>query len=124
MKLYSFLDGGQVKIGAELREQIIDLPAAYEAMRATRKLPASSFPALPSDMLSFLRMGDAALNAAREALAFTQKRPALPVGVQVTHLLETVKLVAPLPRPGKILCSGINYKGHLEENPGAKMPTE
>jgi len=27
-------------------------------------------------------------------------------------------------RPGKVLCSGINYKGHAEENPNAKMPTE
>jgi 2,4-diketo-3-deoxy-L-fuconate hydrolase len=39
-------------------------------------------------------------------------------------LLETAKLLAPIPRPGKILCSGINYRRHLEENPGAKMPTE
>ena len=27
-------------------------------------------------------------------------------------------------RPGKVLCSGINYKGHAEENPNAKMPSE
>jgi 2-keto-4-pentenoate hydratase/2-oxohepta-3-ene-1,7-dioic acid hydratase in catechol pathway len=39
-------------------------------------------------------------------------------------MLETVKLLAPVPRPGKILCSGINYRGHLEENPGAKLPIE
>ena len=32
-------------------------------------------------------------------------------------------LEAPV-RPGKVLCSGINYKGHAEENPNAKMPTE
>ena len=27
-------------------------------------------------------------------------------------------------KPSKVLCSGINYKGHAEENPNAKMPTE
>ena len=32
-------------------------------------------------------------------------------------------LEAPI-RPGKVLCSGINYKSHAEENPNAKMPTE
>jgi 2-keto-4-pentenoate hydratase/2-oxohepta-3-ene-1,7-dioic acid hydratase in catechol pathway len=37
--------------------------------------------------------------------------------------LSSVKLVAPL-RPGKVLCSGINYRGHAEENPKAIMPTE
>lgn len=39
------------------------------------------------------------------------------------YALADVKLEAPI-RPGKVLCSGINYKGHAEENPNAKMPTE
>jgi 2,4-diketo-3-deoxy-L-fuconate hydrolase len=30
-----------------------------------------------------------------------------------------VKLLAPIPRPGKIFCSGLNYRSHVEENPGA-----
>ena len=124
MKLYTFLEGDRERIGVGLKEQIIDLSAGYSAMRAARKLPPASPPALPSDMLSFLRFGEPALIAAREVLAFMQKRPALPVGVQTAHLLETVKVLAPIPRPGKILCSGINYRGHMDENPGAKMPTE
>jgi 2-keto-4-pentenoate hydratase/2-oxohepta-3-ene-1,7-dioic acid hydratase in catechol pathway len=33
------------------------------------------------------------------------------------------RLLAPL-RPGKILCSGVNYASHSEENPDAVMPTE
>jgi 2,4-didehydro-3-deoxy-L-rhamnonate hydrolase len=38
--------------------------------------------------------------------------------------LEAVRLASPIPRPGKVLCSGINYKGHADENPNAKMPME
>jgi 2,4-didehydro-3-deoxy-L-rhamnonate hydrolase len=38
--------------------------------------------------------------------------------------LDEVRLLAPIPNPGKVLCSGINYKGHADENPNAKMPTE
>lgn len=34
---------------------------------------------------------------------------------------EEVELLAPL-LPGKILCSGVNYRGHIEENPNAKFP--
>ena len=116
MKLYTFVADGEPRVGALLKEQIIDLSAAGATMRVPRKLPA--------DMLSFLRLGEAGLNAAREVMAFMEKRPALPVGVQVAHLLETAKLLPPIPRPGKILCSGINYRGHMEENPGAKLPTE
>jgi 2-keto-4-pentenoate hydratase/2-oxohepta-3-ene-1,7-dioic acid hydratase in catechol pathway len=33
------------------------------------------------------------------------------------------RLCAPL-RPGKILCSGINYPSHLDENPSAVLPKE
>jgi 2,4-diketo-3-deoxy-L-fuconate hydrolase len=37
--------------------------------------------------------------------------------------VEGATLLAPL-RPGKILCSGVNYASHAEENPDAVMPTE
>jgi 2,4-didehydro-3-deoxy-L-rhamnonate hydrolase len=116
MKLYTFVAEGAPRVGVGLNDQIIDVSAAAAAMRTPRKLP--------EDMLSFLRMGEAGLAAAREVMAFVRNRPALPVGVQVAYLLETVKLLAPIPRPGKILCSGINYRAHMEENPGARMPTE
>ncbi len=33
-------------------------------------------------------------------------------------------LLAPIPRPGKIFGSGINFMGHFEEEPDAPMPTE
>ncbi len=35
-----------------------------------------------------------------------------------------MQLLAPIPRPGKILCSGINYRSHLQENPEAILPEE
>jgi 2,4-didehydro-3-deoxy-L-rhamnonate hydrolase len=37
--------------------------------------------------------------------------------------IRDYRLHAPL-RPGKILCSGINYPSHLDENPGAVLPAE
>jgi 2,4-diketo-3-deoxy-L-fuconate hydrolase len=37
--------------------------------------------------------------------------------------VEDARILAPL-RPGKILCSGINYASHKEENPDAVMPEE
>ena len=127
MKLYTFLTGGEQKIGFGLKEQIIDLAGAYEAMRAAGKLegdPKKVHVRNFLDMVAFLRTEDDGLRTAREVAAFMQKRPALPVGVQVAFPLEAVKVLAPIPRPGKILCSGINYHGHMEENPGAKLPTE
>ncbi len=40
-----------------------------------------------------------------------------------TEEVADAHLLAPL-RPGKILCSGVNYASHAEENPNAVMPTE
>lgn len=38
--------------------------------------------------------------------------------------ISDFRLLAPVPRPGKIFGSGINYAGHREENPEAVMPKE
>lgn len=121
MRLYTFAYGGYQRIGADLKGQIVDLMAAHSAMLKVRGGKPN---VLPADMLGFLRLGEEGLSAVRDTLAFMAKRPALPVGVRVLYLVEDVKILAPIPRPGKILCSGINYKGHASENPGAKMPTE
>ena len=124
MRLYTFQINGQTRIGAELNGQLVDLQPAYAALVAVKRAKSAALQLWPSDMLSFIRLGEPALSATRDTLAFISKRPALPVGERASYLFEEVQILAPIPRPGKILCSGINYRGHLEENPGAKMPTE
>lgn len=121
MKLYTFEVEGRRRIGGESHGQLADLAAARAAMVQLRGGKAA---ALPADMLEFLRGGEAALQSARDALAFMAKRPAVPVGGRLTYAFEEVKILAPIPRPGKILCTGINYRGHKEENPNATMPSE
>jgi 2,4-didehydro-3-deoxy-L-rhamnonate hydrolase len=65
-----------------------------------------------ADMIEIVRGGRGMLDRTRTALASAPRYP-----------LADVTLLAPI-KPGKVLCSGINYKGHAEENPNAKMPTE
>jgi 2-keto-4-pentenoate hydratase/2-oxohepta-3-ene-1,7-dioic acid hydratase in catechol pathway len=67
---------------------------------------------LARDMLDLIAGGTAMLSRVRAAL------PGLP-----RHTMAQITLHAPL-RPGKVLCSGINYRGHALENPNAKMPEE
>ncbi len=69
---------------------------------------------LPSDMLDFLR-GDF-LDKARAILADTPK-------VAPSALVERggIRLGAPVPRPGLIVCVGLNYKDHADEQ-GVKYP--
>ncbi|WP_327308685.1 fumarylacetoacetate hydrolase family protein [Streptomyces sp. NBC_01298] len=66
---------------------------------------------LPADLLSFVRAGAPALEAAARLLAGDPvDRPAGAV-----HRLEDVTLRAPL-RPGKIIGVGLNYVEHVEES--------
>lgn len=67
---------------------------------------------LAKSVLEIVQGGVAALHEVRAGIA---KAP--------RYALAEVKLEAPI-QPGKVLCSGINYKGHALENPNAKMPSE
>lgn len=94
MKLYAFDSNGEQHLGLERSGKLVDLTAAGVA----------------TDLLSLIRRGGDGLEQARQA-----NGPELP--------LQDARLKAPL-KPGKILCSGINYHGHFEENPNATMPSE
>lgn len=97
MKLYTVKESGAEWLAAERDGQLIDLGAAGVA----------------ATLLELIARGAAGLTAARAALeARSPRRP-----------LAGAILAAPL-RPGKVLCSGINYRGHALENPNAKMPGE
>ncbi|MCI0747975.1 MAG: fumarylacetoacetate hydrolase family protein [Verrucomicrobia subdivision 3 bacterium] len=124
MKLYTFEVEGRRWIGAGSDGQLINLVAAYMVMTGIHATKPAAPHRLPTDMLEFLRLGEPALEAARDVIKFIARRPVVPVGERLTYAHEEVKILAPLPRPGKILCSGINYRGHKAENPDAKMPSE
>ena len=60
-----------------------------------------------ADMISVLRAGDAVRSRADSA-------PAVP--------LSSVKLMAPVPRPPKLICVGLNYRDHAIES-GMEIPS-
>jgi acylpyruvate hydrolase len=91
MRLVTYQYHGQTRLGAQVKDFILDLNQAN--------------PALPADIFLFLAAGASALNLAYEALASAEIETFLPE--------SSVTLLAPVPRPGKILCIGHNYKGHI-----------
>lgn len=111
MRLYSFAVKNRVRLGAELAGSLVDLNAAHAARLGQRNA------VLAPSMLEFIRLGKGALADARRALSFVKKEPKR--RRRFSHEFGDVKLLAPIPRPGKILCSGLNYRSHVEENPGA-----
>ncbi len=102
MKLVTFVHNYATHIGALVtrggEERVIDFSQADHS--------------LPKDMITFLEGGKASLSIAQKAIANDAK--SLP--------LSAVKLLAPIPRPGKIICVGLNYSDHAAET-GQPIPT-
>lgn len=103
MRLYTFTTEGQPHLGAEQSPsgELVHLHAIDAA--------------IPDSLLEFIRGGPEVHRLARQVMM------ASPSSV---YQLADVSLAAPLARPGKILCSGINYRSHQLENPQAVMPDE
>jgi 2-keto-4-pentenoate hydratase/2-oxohepta-3-ene-1,7-dioic acid hydratase in catechol pathway len=107
MRLYTFEQEGKTRVGVSgaAPDYLIDVGAAD--------------PSIPSDMLALIAAGQPAWERVQR-IAETVKSGKPPL----VFRLKEVKVRAPILRPGKILCSGINYRSHQEENPGAKFPDE
>ncbi len=98
MKLVTFLANGQIRLGALLpashEQQIVDLNRAD--------------PRVPDNIIAFLEAGPNALTLAQQALAAPS-----PAAILARN---TITLKAPIPRPGKIICLGLNYRDHAIES--------
>jgi 2-keto-4-pentenoate hydratase/2-oxohepta-3-ene-1,7-dioic acid hydratase in catechol pathway len=93
MRLVTFSDGEGARIGVHdpASNTVVDLSAGSR---------------LPKDMAGFVALGKNGLQRARRALKSGEKRLAV----------DSVKLLAPFPRPAKnILCVGKNYHDHARE---------
>jgi 2-keto-4-pentenoate hydratase/2-oxohepta-3-ene-1,7-dioic acid hydratase in catechol pathway len=123
MRLVTFSLCGRDRVGAVVDSQVVDLNAACSAsLEAAGEVePASTADrVLPPDMLGFLRAGEAAMAAARSALRFVAERRMDVVGA--VYPLGRVRLRAPVPRPPKIVCTGVNYEDYRQIIGLAKSP--
>ena len=89
MKLVTFLHESIQKIGAVVDNQIIDFSTSH----------------LPKSMIEFIELGDDGINQANALIAKNDSKISI----------NDVKLMAPIPKPNKILGVGLNYKAHKEE---------
>ncbi|WP_428391081.1 fumarylacetoacetate hydrolase family protein [Lichenicoccus sp.] len=98
MKLVTFsVREDTPRVGLLAGDEIVDLTAAGVA-RSMREL---------------IESGARALSRARDVVDLASRLP-----------LASVRLLAPVPDPSKVLCCGINYRAHAAENPDATMPGE
>ncbi|MFP5114014.1 fumarylacetoacetate hydrolase family protein [Bacillaceae bacterium C204] len=117
MKLITFNHAGISRIGAIHHEEVVDLHAAYNALLTSEgkiraRQIAEAF--VPADMNGFLQGGRESLELAKKALdyALIVREDA---GYKLVYDVHEVKVEAPVPAPGKMICVGHNYREHILE---------
>ena len=101
MKLITFMVNVDPRIGAVVGDTAVDLTATL----------AEAGQPIPNDMAAFLGLGEDVMKRARTAVQQFEK------GDQhiLTRPLDSVTLLAPIPRPPKIMMGGRNYLKHIDE---------
>jgi len=93
LKLISYIgDDEQTHLGVVQQDQVINLHLASAGK-------------LPDDMLQFLQLGDAAMEMARALVAEHC------AGIAI----DSVRLLAPISNPAKVVAIGLNYMDHVIE---------
>lgn len=116
MRLVTYSFRGSTRVGAMNGDgEVIDL---------ARAAAVGHTDPVPDNMLALLEQGERGMRAARAALAAGQecarrgRGNALATGVLFETREAGFQLEAPIPRPGKVLAIGLNYRDHAAE---AKM---
>src|SRR5207245_7398916 len=120
MRLVTYTFRGTTRLGSLVGDaEVVDLTRAcalHRAERGERRARALADFLVPPDMLAFLQAGDPAMDAARAALAHvrehlgTQRDAAIASGLLFRTDEPGFRLEAPVPRPGKVLAVGVNYR--------------
>ena len=111
MKLISFHSGMHIRAGAVVGDFAVDLEKAAKSLRSG---------AVPSSIRALLEAGEPGLARARKTVRraearlerVSQKKERRPAWAQ---RLADVELAPPIPDPEKIICIGLNYTDHCEE---------
>jgi 2-keto-4-pentenoate hydratase/2-oxohepta-3-ene-1,7-dioic acid hydratase in catechol pathway len=99
MRLVTFREGNQDRIGARSGDSIVDLSAGDST--------------IPSNMRSFLEAGDSVCRAAESVIKAGGP----------SYSPDDVKILAPITNPEKLICIGLNYADHAAES-GMDIPSE
>lgn len=136
MKLVAFESGKQPSLGVVEKEWIVGVGPAIQLLQKKRTPKALagrtnfknaarrmlSAGAAPKDMIDLLGRGQAwvkSLGVITSALAKSIDPAKAPRGLFTS--LAKARLLAPIPKPGKVTCVGLNYADHAREQ-GTEPP--
>ena len=112
MILLTFREGADLRLGVRTPGGVIDVTAAREALGGEGGIPGT--------VEALVAGGEAARTALDDLI--TQAEAADASGASWLKDEGALTLGPSVPRPGKIVCVGLNYRKHAEET-GAAIPT-
>jgi len=112
LKVVTYVRQREERAGILVDDAVYDVQASAEFL-GTGPMQPGLLGILDAGLFGDLRATHAGLIEARRA------RTGLPLGCWAD--VKEVRLVAPLPRPPKLICLGLNYRDHAEEQ-GARLP--
>ncbi|RIV28158.1 FAA hydrolase family protein [Alicyclobacillaceae bacterium I2511] len=139
MRIVSFLKHGEERLGLDWNGFIVDANLACQALLTKAgepDAPRLAAALLPSNAKAFLQGGNRCLMQAQQVLEFIQGEfagaasaagAAGAAGVSAAEKMSlagdaafmfapaSVRLLSPVPHPGKIVCVGRNYQDHVSE---------
>jgi acylpyruvate hydrolase len=118
MRLVTYSWGSRAALGALTNGRVVDLHRAHRAglihLGDSDELAVADL-RVPRDLAGLLGGGEKSMAAARRALRFVEEQRAMRNGASLCHPIADVEILAPVQRPGKITCVGLNYRSHLAE---------
>jgi 2-keto-4-pentenoate hydratase/2-oxohepta-3-ene-1,7-dioic acid hydratase in catechol pathway len=131
MRLVMYTAGHAPRLGVVWTDRVIDLNRTHRTFLAATGDDCESAELadalVPADSLAYLRGGRRSAEAAAACLQWVVEQleragtPQGPWQEQLVRPLSGVRLKAPVLHPRKIICLGLNYRDHAEEQ-GAKIP--
>ena len=94
---------------------------AYVVSFASLWQPSGADGSAPESVLELLNRGEAGLSAAQTCQTYVQEQLDTLKEKGLVLNEADVTFHAPIAKPGKILCVGLNYRGHIEEM-GRELP--
>lgn len=129
MKLATYRRGSRWRCGVvvsrEGSEYLVDGPLAYEVAKQRRRSAGAIDGPFPEDLVEALAMGEPALEALQAITTLAKEFDEADRGEDGLPLLmplESIRLAPPVRRPGKIICTSMNFPAHVAEGSAATGP--
>lgn len=115
MRFCSFSQAGKARFGFELEEgKIVDLLEAAKTLLSTGELSDPGDELFDSqDLKSWLSRGRSAIELAKKIRELLEQNPE--GADRAVCRQDDIRLLPPIPNPGKIIAIGLNYKDHAQE---------